>query len=49
MEDCFAIIAAVWNAELRCRLSVVTWQELAATLPPLLQKFLFEKYGIAPA
>ena len=46
IEECFATMAAVVNAELRCRLSVVTWQELAVTLPRKVQSFLAEKYGI---
>jgi hypothetical protein len=46
IEDCFEIMSAVMTAELRCRLSVVTWQELAHTLPPKLKTFLAEKYGI---
>jgi hypothetical protein len=37
------------SAELRCRLSVVTWQELATTMPPKVKKFLAEKYGITAA
>jgi hypothetical protein len=32
---------------LRCRLQLLTWQELAAVLPQSLQKFLAVKYGIA--
>jgi hypothetical protein len=46
IEDCFETLSAVVNAELRCRLSVVTWQELARTLPAKVQRFLAEKYGI---
>jgi hypothetical protein len=49
VESCFSVFSAVTNAELRCRLSVVTWQELAVTLPAKLQNFLEEKYGIEPA
>lgn len=49
VEECFAIMAAVRTAELRCRLSVVTWQELAATLPAKVRAFLAEKYGIGHA
>jgi hypothetical protein len=33
-------------AELRVRLAVLTWQELAALLPARLQAFLDQKYGI---
>ena len=46
IEDCFKIMAAVISSELRCRMSVVTWQEMAGTLPPKVQTFLAEKYGI---
>jgi Restriction Endonuclease associating with ARP len=47
IEDCFKIMTAVTSSELRCRMSVVTWQELAGTLPPKVQTFLAEKYGIS--
>jgi hypothetical protein len=46
IEDCFEIMSAVTSAELRCRMSVVTWQELAAAMPPKVRAFLTEKYGI---
>ncbi|MFP5249353.1 MAG: PGN_0703 family putative restriction endonuclease [Acidobacteriota bacterium] len=46
-EQWFQVIAAVRNAELRTRLKVLTWQELAALLPGALQQFLDLKYGIA--
>jgi hypothetical protein len=46
IEDCFEVMAAVIPAELRCRLSVVTWQEIAAAVPPKVRTFLAEKYGI---
>lgn len=49
IEDCFEVFSAVTSAELRCRLSVVTWQELAAAMPPKVQTFLAEKYGIIVA
>ena len=49
IEDCFEILSAVTSADLRCRLSVVTWQEIAATLPPKVRTFLAEKYGIGEA
>jgi hypothetical protein len=39
-------MSAVVSAELRCRLSVVTWQEIAAALPRKVRTFLGEKYGI---
>jgi hypothetical protein len=40
-------MSAVTSAELRCRLSVVTWQEVAAAMPPKVKAFLSEKYGIS--
>ena len=45
-EAWFKVMAAVKSAELRVRLSVLTWQELAAFLPEDLQIFLDLKYGI---
>jgi hypothetical protein len=45
-EAWFKVMAAVKSAELRVRLSVLTWQELAAYLPEDLQEFLDCKYGI---
>lgn len=45
-EAWFDVIAAVKSAELRTRLKVLTWQELAALLPEALQEFLDVKYGI---
>jgi hypothetical protein len=45
-EDWFEVMAAVKSAELRTRLKVLTWQELAALLPGDLQDFLDLKYGI---
>jgi hypothetical protein len=47
IEDCFEVMSAVTSAELRCRMSVVTWQELATALPPKVRTFLAEKYGIS--
>jgi hypothetical protein len=46
IDDCFEVISAVASAELRCRMTVVTWQELAQTLPSKVRAFLAEKYGI---
>ena len=40
------ILSAVRLYDLRCRLLLLTWQELAATLPTELQHFLEAKYGI---
>jgi hypothetical protein len=45
-EEWFRVMAAVRNAEMRVRLKVLTWQELAACLPEELQSFLDQKYGI---
>ncbi len=45
-EAWFRVMAAVKSAELRVRLKVLTWQELAALLPDPLQEFLEVKYGI---
>lgn len=48
-EVWFAVMAAVRHSELRTRLKVLTWQELAAFLPKELQLFLNAKYGIVSA
>ena len=45
-EEWFRIMAAAKHAEMRTRLKVLTWQELAAWLPDELQHFLDLKYGI---
>ncbi len=45
-EQWFQVMAAVRSAEMRARLKVLTWQELAALLPAALQRFLDLKYGI---
>lgn len=42
----FAVMNAVSSSALRTRLGLLTWQEIAATLPARLQQFLEEKYGI---
>ena len=46
-EEWFRVIAAVRSADMRARMKVLTWQELAAYLPYDLQEFLDRKYGIA--
>jgi hypothetical protein len=46
IEDCFEVMSAVASAELRCRMSVVTWQELASAMPHKVRTFLADKYGI---
>jgi hypothetical protein len=38
---------AVISCILRCRLQLLTWQELSTPLPKSLRKFLAAKYGIA--
>ena len=48
IENWYAVIRAVRSCVLRCRLQLLTWQELAAVLPRSLQKFLAAKYGIVP-
>jgi hypothetical protein len=45
-EAWFEVMAAVKRAEMRVRLKVLTWQELAAHLPDELLEFLDLKYGI---
>jgi hypothetical protein len=45
-EQWFQFLGAVRSSSLRCRLGFLTWQELAAAAPPLLVRFLAEKYGI---
>lgn len=42
----FAVMGAVTSSALRTRLGLLTWQEIASTLPARLQRFLDEKYGI---
>jgi hypothetical protein len=48
IEGWFSVLRAVRSCQLRPRLAILTWQELATTLPGTLQKFLGEKYGIDP-
>ncbi len=45
-EAWFEVMAAARSAEVRVRLKVLTWQELAAMLPEGLQEFMDLKYGI---
>jgi len=44
----FRVAGAVRGAELRSRIALLTWQELAVALPPRVQAFLEHKYGIRP-
>jgi hypothetical protein len=46
IEKWHTVMRAVKSCTLRCRLHVLTWQELATALPKPLQKFLTTKYGI---
>ena len=46
IERWFHVIRAVRLYDLRSQLALVTWQELAVTLPGSLQGFLEDKYGI---
>lgn len=46
VEIWYAVMRAVRSFELRCRLKLLTWQELAAVVPRELAEFLAEKYGI---
>lgn len=49
VESWYRIMRAVQPFELRCRLKLLTWQELTSVLPQGLQLFLSAKYGIFPA
>lgn len=49
VEKWFRVMRAVRTSELRSRLALVTWQEIAGALPEGLQVFLAEKYGIVAA
>ncbi len=49
IEQWHAVMRAVRSLELRTRCKTLTWQELAAELPPRLRGFLGEKYGIEAA
>jgi hypothetical protein len=48
IENWYSVMRAVRSCVLRCRLQLLTRQELAAVLPKSLQKFLAAKYGIVP-
>jgi hypothetical protein len=48
IEAWYTVMRAVRPFDLRCRLKLLTWQELAAILPRDLQEFLANKYGISP-
>ena len=42
----FAVMGAVRSCDVRARLRLLTWQEIARTVPMALRAFLAEKYGI---
>lgn len=46
-EEWFGVMKAVRSAEMRTRLKVLTWQELAGMVGSELQMFLAAKYGIS--
>jgi hypothetical protein len=46
IEDWYSVMRAVKSCVLRCRLQLLTWQELTTVLSRSLRKFLAEKYGI---
>ena len=46
VETWYAVMRAVRLFDLRCRLKMLTWQELAGVVPLELREFLAEKYGI---
>jgi hypothetical protein len=46
IEGWYVVMRAVRPVELRCRLKLLTWQELATALPDDLRAFLSDKYGI---
>ncbi len=45
IEIWFSVMRAVRGADLRCRVKLVTWQEIAASTPRVMQIFLNAKYG----
>jgi hypothetical protein len=49
VERWFQILRTVRLCELRSRMALLTWQEIAAVLPAAMQHFLAEKYGILSA
>ncbi len=47
VEEWYRVMSAVRSYEVRSRLRLVTWQEIAGVVPNRLSVFLAEKYGIA--
>jgi len=48
-EMWFRVMRAVVSFDLRSRMAVLSWQEVANALPPVLRGFLAAKYGIVAA
>jgi hypothetical protein len=48
IENWYSVMRSVRSCVLRCRLQLLTWQELTVVLPISLQKFLAAKYDITP-
>jgi len=46
IEGWYKVMQAVRLSELRCRLKLLTWQEIASILPTDIRHFLADKYGI---
>jgi len=46
IEKWFQVMRAVRSCELRSRLTILTWQEVAGAAPQVVRRFLEEKYGI---
>lgn len=49
IENWYSVLRRVRSCLIRCRLKLVTWQELGEVLPFHLQRFLETKYGIIAA
>lgn len=47
IEKWYWVLQCVRSCDLRCRLQLLTWQELSVVLPKSLRQFLAAKYGIA--
>jgi hypothetical protein len=46
IENWYSVMLKVRSCAVRCRLQLLTWQELAGVMPKILQKFLAMKYGL---
>ena len=45
-EMWFRVLRAVRSYELRSRMALLSWQELAGPMPGVVREFLGEKYGV---